>query len=562
MVIKSLNIVGFGALKNMNINLSEHLNVIYGKNESGKTTISSFIEAMLYGYGSRDAERRRYIPFDSDCSSGSMTIETEKGEATISRRIFSSEKSSGYTLSPPSFDLSFLPEKRETFRKTVYLSEGGALLFGSSEEIVKRLSNMAQSSDERVNSAYACEIISKALKKLTPQKRTRELEQKISLLNREYRAALEEEKNFRGNDERLSLLEARRNKLKETLEKYNRRIEDNLELREKISRLNDLINRKDEYIASLNLPGNTPPAPFKFSLIRLLPYILCAIFLFIMGFADLPALKFLSPLPLLVPAALWLKTKRARAHFLKEGGFESFDAYRRAKDDFSKAENERAALLSEREVLLSKYVSSSLQGDIKAINSQISKCDDEIYSLKASLSTRGRASDVIASELSYYKSRLEKLKEDVLVLRVARDAVSYATERVISDFTPALNKKVAEYVDFIAPKGARRVSLDSSLTPSVSDPLPVDMSSLSYGFSQEVYIAFRLALSEMLYGASLPLIFDDPFLGSDDEREKRLIELFSRLAEKRQIIIFTNRKNNYFNELNCNYIDISGKNDV
>lgn len=49
MQINYLKINGFGKIKNKEINLEKNINLIYGKNESGKSTFLKFIFCMLYG---------------------------------------------------------------------------------------------------------------------------------------------------------------------------------------------------------------------------------------------------------------------------------------------------------------------------------------------------------------------------------------------------------------------------------------------------------------------------------------------------------------------------------
>ena len=49
MKINKLQINGYGNIQNKEINLKDKINIIYGKNESGKSTIFKFIINMLYG---------------------------------------------------------------------------------------------------------------------------------------------------------------------------------------------------------------------------------------------------------------------------------------------------------------------------------------------------------------------------------------------------------------------------------------------------------------------------------------------------------------------------------
>ncbi|MDU5260870.1 MAG: AAA family ATPase, partial [Clostridium celatum] len=49
MIIKKVNIIVFGGLKDKIINFDNGMNIIYGENEAGKSTIQAFIKIWLYG---------------------------------------------------------------------------------------------------------------------------------------------------------------------------------------------------------------------------------------------------------------------------------------------------------------------------------------------------------------------------------------------------------------------------------------------------------------------------------------------------------------------------------
>ena len=49
MKIKNIKINSFGNINNKEYNLSEKINLIYGKNEAGKSTLLKFIHNILYG---------------------------------------------------------------------------------------------------------------------------------------------------------------------------------------------------------------------------------------------------------------------------------------------------------------------------------------------------------------------------------------------------------------------------------------------------------------------------------------------------------------------------------
>ena len=63
MQIKKLQINNFGKLNNKNIELNNGINVIFGENESGKSTLLKFITSMFYG-ASRNKNGRRISDFE------------------------------------------------------------------------------------------------------------------------------------------------------------------------------------------------------------------------------------------------------------------------------------------------------------------------------------------------------------------------------------------------------------------------------------------------------------------------------------------------------------------
>ena len=92
MLIKKLSIKEFGSLKNKEVYLGGGINLIEGDNESGKSTLLSFIRFLLYGTPRRSAsdvvsEMDRYVSWDSGVAEGSMEISTSKGSFRIERRL-------------------------------------------------------------------------------------------------------------------------------------------------------------------------------------------------------------------------------------------------------------------------------------------------------------------------------------------------------------------------------------------------------------------------------------------------------------------------------------------
>ena len=91
--IKELNIISFGKFQNKSFILSPNFNLIYGENESGKSTISDFIEGIFYGFDEGDKKIRfsykkeKYKPIGSYKYYGSMILSFEKEEFRIDRNF-------------------------------------------------------------------------------------------------------------------------------------------------------------------------------------------------------------------------------------------------------------------------------------------------------------------------------------------------------------------------------------------------------------------------------------------------------------------------------------------
>ena len=82
MKINKIKINSYGKLKNKEINLENNLNIIYGKNESGKSTLLKFILNIFYGAsknkkGKDISDFEKYKPWNSEEYSGKLSYELD-----------------------------------------------------------------------------------------------------------------------------------------------------------------------------------------------------------------------------------------------------------------------------------------------------------------------------------------------------------------------------------------------------------------------------------------------------------------------------------------------------
>ncbi len=85
MQIKNIKINNYGKIKNKEILFSDNINVIYGENESGKSTLLHFVLNSLYGIsknkkGKEYSDFERYKPWSGDDFSGKITYELDNNK--------------------------------------------------------------------------------------------------------------------------------------------------------------------------------------------------------------------------------------------------------------------------------------------------------------------------------------------------------------------------------------------------------------------------------------------------------------------------------------------------
>ena len=141
MIIKELKIYSFGGITNKEIYFEKGLNLIYGENEKGKSTIEAFIKIMLYGINPKKikgmSERQRYMPFSGNAIKGEMIIEYKNKDYILQRTFGITKKEdtskvldylTGDEVKNIDSEMpgkDFLGVNRSTFEKTLFIKQLG-----------------------------------------------------------------------------------------------------------------------------------------------------------------------------------------------------------------------------------------------------------------------------------------------------------------------------------------------------------------------------------------------------------------------------------------------------
>lgn len=116
MKINYLKINGFGKLEKKEIKLNNNINLIYGKNESGKSTLLKFISSMFYGIsknknGKEFSDFNKFNPWESKDFSGKLIYELDDGESFEIYRDFSKKNPKIYNSNMEDISNNFSIDK-------------------------------------------------------------------------------------------------------------------------------------------------------------------------------------------------------------------------------------------------------------------------------------------------------------------------------------------------------------------------------------------------------------------------------------------------------------------
>ena len=182
MKINKIKINNFGNLNDKNIELKK-FNIIYGKNESGKSTLQNYIVSSLYGIqktknGKAMSDFEKYEPWNGGEFSGTINYELDDGSEYNVFRNFKNNKveltdatgkdvSGNYSIDKKSGN-NFLTEQtnldRSLVETTAFAEQKGIEINQDSQNVlIQKIANLAESGDEDVSYKKAESSIKKKI---------------------------------------------------------------------------------------------------------------------------------------------------------------------------------------------------------------------------------------------------------------------------------------------------------------------------------------------------------------------------------------------------------------
>lgn len=140
---------------------------------------------------------------------------------------------------------------------------------------------------------------------------------------------------------------------------------------------------------------------------------------------------------------------------------------------------------------------------------------------------------------SQLQQQLSQLLQRESALILARQALEQARQTLEQTYAPPLTALAGQYLFSLTDGRYDGLVLRRSLLPEVREQqtgLMRPLVSLSSGTRDQVWLAMRLAMTDLLLPPETPIWLDDALLTFDDSRKKAALSLLAR--QSRQVIVF------------------------
>lgn len=572
MKIKEINIISYGKINNLKLNLNKNVNVIFGENESGKSTIRSFILNIFFAGTTSSLKRtiytkeyENYVPWSNVQFEGSIVVEYlnndyliyrnfQKGNEDFkitnlengedSKKVFFIDES----RKVQKFDNKFFSLSEDSFRDLFVFSDNHRMEENLNFDLKDKIVNHFSAKDENISVSKTIENIAnysfskddkKNLQRINNSilEKNRELEylqreidggnhldqidninKKISYLQVNLNKSNDKLKNFL-NDEKKTLY---RNKEYETL------LEEKIKYETEIEKVESLIEKED-----------FPMYYFVIPLILIILFVFDFVSDLVGGVGLLLSLAFIFKM-YLNNNNKTKKNKLAKENIkllyskldgvLEKLSSDNFDINNNREIDFIEIESITAEI-------------NELKLDREKILQRIKLKDDnlrKILEIKEEL----KLLNLDKGKIEFKKSMGIKASEIVQDLsKIKFDNVSKLLIDDCSKFISSItnNKYTKLYVSEFG-----NITLYDNFLEKI-----VDIDSLSKGTVGQVYLAYRLGLI-LNSGIDFPIIIDDGFNLFDSYRNNESIKLLGDIGREYQIIYFTSnvREIEIFKNLN------------
>ena len=148
---------------------------------------------------------------------------------------------------------------------------------------------------------------------------------------------------------------------------------------------------------------------------------------------------------------------------------------------------------------------------------------------------------VLEEKLEADKEKLAELREKESIINIAIENLMDAYEEMKTTITPKFTKNLSESIQKISSNKYNKVTINDENGMIIENNRGeyVEAIKLSTGTIDQLYLALRLSMIDELSKENLPIILDESFAYSDNNRLKNMLHYLTSDLNNHQTIIFT-----------------------
>lgn len=600
MKINNLKINGFGKIENKEIKLSDNINLIYGENEAGKTTLLKFISGMFYGISKNKNKKEipdyeKYKPWKAEEYSGKIEYVLDNKETFEVFRDFNKKNPKIYKNSEDiskNFNIDktrgneFFYEQtnidEQIFSSTTLIEQKEVVLDNSEQNILtQKIANLLLTGEENVSYKKTKDLLNKKQNEEVGSSRT--VGRPLNVITEKIEKLMKEKESLAISDEKKEEIEIRQKNTKDKInekeikinliKKINsKKIEENIE-EEKIKINNEIIN--NEKIKINNLKNKIKENKIKINkknnkinIIILILLLIINLILFI-----LKANKIINILLLVVTLAIsgiiiikkiktnkkinlkkieenkYLLEKETAENNIKtiEEKINKINLEKIQKNELEKNqiknefknkidENEIDYLLSENKITINNIL-ESLEGELSSLKIQLHTSEIDYNNILKKLEEKAKIEENLQGAL-YNKKEILKLEKEI---NITRTALERAYDKMKKEITPKFTKSLSTIVDRVSDGKYNKINFidGEGLIVELENGEYVNANKLSIGTIDQLYLSLRLSAMQEITKEKMPIILDETFAYYDNQRLKNILTYIDEELKENQVIIFT-----------------------
>ena len=238
MKINKLKINSYGKLKNKEIEFKDNINIVYGKNESGKSTLLKFIQNTFYGIsknkrGKEYSDFDKYSPWSEEEFSGKLEYELDNNKKYEIYRDFKKKNPKIFNEKKEDISKEFNIDKtkgneffteqtkidEDLFLSTILSNQQEVKLEKSEQNIlIQKIANLVGTGEDNVSYKRAIDRINR--RQLDEIGTERSREKPLNILNRKIELLEEEKEELEKYKDLKYEIEENKNNLMEEISNY------------------------------------------------------------------------------------------------------------------------------------------------------------------------------------------------------------------------------------------------------------------------------------------------------------------------------------------------------